>query len=398
MNSNVNFFTELMDKGNEEFEYIFRTLVSEENPQLYNLIKDNTPAFYEPLLTSYYNPKLERSYPLFQILLGYIEDPNYLINNQVELKSDGNGTFYIPKMGYFYTNHPNSALFLKKSTSDSFLLLDASGNEIAFEFQPIVYLAGSDIEINYDSNAIIDQFFPDQTGLKFIKESATKYHKKLENALELIRINFPYYYEWLENSVVNIVIFDSDQRNSFASMFIKGAAFINVRNQDPSEIFFLEEITHQCGHVIFYPMSIDRQSHFSCDCETPMSEFTGIENDDRDVLNAFYAFFPQLYGDLIFDETLDRHLIKDPTLLKELIGRYAFRMYKFGLGVKQFEEYKHLFSDYGYNMFQKFKEGYETLQTKRQLEFDELNISNQVYVFDVPKFLESNQQLIEIYD
>jgi hypothetical protein len=49
-------------------------------------------------------------------------------------------------------------------------------------------------------------------------------------------------------------------------------------------------------------------------------------------------------------------------------------------------------------MFQKFKEGYETLQAKRQLEFDELNISNQVYVFDVPKFLESNQQLIEIYD
>lgn len=395
MNANVNFFNELMDKGNEEFEFIFRTLVKDDNPALYALIEDNTPAFYEPLLASYYNPQLERKYSLMQILLGYVMDTTYLLNNPVALKTDDRGILYVPKMGYFYTDKENSTLLLSKADEDLFVLEDADKNEVQFEFAPVVFLAGSDIELNVDSNAIIDQFFPDPKGLKYINESALTYQTELEEALNLIRVNFPFYYEWLENSVVNIVIFDSDQRNSFASMFIKGAAFINVRNQTPSTMFFLEEITHQCGHVIFYPMSIDRQSHFTCDCETPMSEFTGIEGDDRDVLNAFYAFFPQLYGDLIFDETLDKGLVQDRMLLDELMGRFAFRMYKYGLGVTQFDAYKELLSDYGYAMFTRFKDGYNEILAKRQSDFDAIDVSNQVYVFDVPKFFETNQHLTE---
>lgn len=395
MISNISYFDELLDAGNEEFEFIFRSLLNDENETLYELVKENIPAFYEPLLSSYYNPKLERRYSIEQIMYGYIEDEEFKKNNYIAVKSDNSGIVYLPKVGYFYTGTKKSDFFIKLSENGHYELFAENKEVISCQFQPVQFLSGSDIEINFDTNAIIDQFFVEQDSPKLIKESAEKYREPLEKALNLIRTEFPFFYEWLENTVTNIVLFESSQRNSFASMFIKGAAFINVINQKPNEIFFIEEITHQCGHVVFYPMSIDRQKLFTCDCETPMSHFTGIEADDRDVLNAYYAFFPQLFGDLIFDMCLEHDLIKDEQHRAELFGRYAFRMYKYGLGVKQFDEYNQLLSDYGREMFARFKDGYNELNAKRAADFAQMDVSNQVYVFDVDLYKRTNNILTE---
>lgn len=394
MKLEIDYFNELWMAGSEEFEFIFRGLLNSDHERLYSLVEDNPSAFREALLASYYNPGLIPSLPVEQILYGYITDKEKILAQTFPVKSDKNGIVYMPRLGYFYTHFPEKELFVRYKGKGVYEILDADQNPLPeVVFKTVIYLGDSNIELTAETNPIITQFFrnPDED-LK-INESEKSY-TALSNALALIQKHFPFFYEWLNDTVSNIVLFNSTQRNSFASLYIKGAAFINMRNQVPNEMFFLEEITHQCGHVLFYPMSIDRQALFTCDYATPMSEISGIQADDRDVINAFYAFFPQYFGDSIFDQVLDRNLVTNEEHLAELMGRFAFRMYKYGLGVKQFDKYNHLLSEKGKEMFAIFKEGYETIYRKRKPDFDKIDVSKQVYTFDLGLFKKENQHYL----
>lgn len=395
MELQIDYFNELLLKGNEEFEFIFRTLLSTDHEEIYTLIEDNSDAFIEPLLCSYYNPKLTQALPIEQLLIGYVSDKEKIRDRKFNVKSNRDGIIYIPRLGYFYTNKPDEGFMLMYNSSSSYIIFDADEKELSdITFEPVTYINDSNIEICKATNSVITQFFEDGAEDIKIGESAEHYLTPLSNALDLIKTNFPFYYEWLNSTVRGIVLFNSTQRNSFASIFIKGTAFINVKNQVPNETFFLEEITHQCGHVLFYPMSINKEELFNCDYSLPMSTFSGIENDDRDVLNAFYAFFPQYFGDALFDMTLDRNLVADKDLLAELMGRFSFRMYKYGLGVKQFDRFEHVLSEEGKDMFNIFKKGYHEIYDKRKPDFDKIDVSKQVYTFDLELFKKENYNTV----
>ena len=383
MNTVNKYFEKLLIEGSEEFELIFRSLLKDYDEDKYYLLEE-TDVFSEPMLCSFFNSNI--ILPIDQIITGY----HSATNNKINVQSNSKGIVHLPKIGYFYTNIANEDLVLSYLGDDNYNIYfnDVEIDNVCLKKE--MYVNDSEIEICISENPSISQFFKDQHEDIKVEESARKSIDLINSAFSLIKEHADFFHEWLCYTLKRIMIFESTQRNSFASIFTLNSAYINIKDEIISKIFFLEEITHQCGHAIFYPISIDRQSFFNYDFNTPMSFFSGIENDDRDVLNAFYSFFPQYYGNYIFDMVLDNgELTLDEK--EELIGRFAFRMLKFDNGIAQFDEYgEKIFSEEGHKMFKIFKKGYFDLYNKRKQLFDSKDISGQNYVFDIVTYKKKN--------
>ncbi len=393
MELGIKYFDDLFNSGSEEFEYIFRYLLNNDDPELYKKVEGNPATFREPLICTYYNKVFEFRFPLDQLVFGYISNEENKTNKLFHVKSDNKGIVYIPRFGYFDTERPDDDFHLKYDTESGCTICEFESDKLVKSgFKPVEYISNSSIEVNQKLDPVIAQFFENEEDLK-IGECQKKYTKVLGEALDFIRNHFPYFYDWLEKGVSNIVLYESDTKNSFASLFIKGTAFINTKNQLVNKMFFIEEITHQCGHAIFYAMSINKEELFNCEITTPMAKLTGLEYDRRDILNAFYAFFPQLYGNAIFAEASEKGLIKEQEFLLELKGRLAFRMYKYGKGVKQFMDIEEQLSDSGKEMFAYFRDGFFDIDKRWRTEFDKLDISDQKYNFDLNTFKNKNKSL-----
>ncbi|MGH1516250.1 hypothetical protein [Chryseobacterium sp. JK1] len=380
------YFETLLEEGSEEFELIFRSLFKEKHENLYALL-DDTDAFNEPMVCSAFSTGI--TIPVEQMVSGFL-DP---VPSKIKAVSNKHGVVHVPKIGYFYTSEPNQNVEIRIKDDNSYGVFKSDEEVELVSFKEEVYINDTDIEICRSEDESIIQFFPDQTENIDLETGLEKSVLHLNNAFHLIRKHTPFYADWLNYSMRRIVLFTSSQLNSFASICTLNNAYVNLINEKVSDIFFLEEITHQCGHALFYPMSIDRDRLFIMDYTTPMSHFSGIETDDRDLINAFYSFFPQYSGNYIFDVILDHEENLDEDSRLELIGRYAFRMYKYGLGINQYQQYSdQILSEYGKEMFAIFCEGYEKLYEKRKELFDSLDIKDQVYVFDLDKFKSKNLQ------
>jgi hypothetical protein len=170
-------------------------------------------------------------------------------------------------------------------------------------------------------------------------------------------------------------------------MLANGVAFFNVK-QDDDEVYLAEDITHQCGHVIYYPVMCDKQSFFSTDIHTPLNRYNHREYDTRPVLGAFYSLLPFCFSNTC-SLRLYRHNVFSGRQLHEFIGRFAFRMTKFGVAIGDFRSGKML-TDKGKELAAAFDNTYQEIDNEVNSFLYQYDVSTQVYDFSYEKFLELN--------
>ncbi|MEX1361818.1 MAG: hypothetical protein AB1Z98_01740, partial [Nannocystaceae bacterium] len=70
-----------------------------------------------------------------------------------------------------------------------------------------------------------------------------------------------------------LVVYRGEHPYSFASLAAHGAAFLNTGPQT-SVIALVEDIVHQCGHVIFGAATVEPRALFRVDPYVPLAEVT----------------------------------------------------------------------------------------------------------------------------
>lgn len=371
-----------VDHGDATLSAILETLTLRKVPELSNMIEiENRDLFREPILYSYFNSAVAMD--IKTIIVGFMTSAFSL--DEIPVKTTSDGYIYIPNIGYFKFEKPIENLTLSYRIKEKQFIFKADNQIISFNFQPIYRLKNSNIEICLHRNIYFDNFFK-QEELNRLDPEGTVLAKldHIQKAMDILRNNFPYCYSLIEQSVSKLFIYKSETQRSFATMQANGTGFLNLKPEH-DEIAILEDITHQCGHNIFYRILYDKKRLFNIPPDTPLREITGKIEEYRTVFGAFNAMLPYCLSNLCSWNCLKNGIFKGQQL-HEFIGRFTFRMFKFKIDVGNFS-HNEIFTEEGKTLNRTFVEVFDKIENDYGSVLKKYDISNQDYEFDYQKFL-----------
>src|SRR2546426_2901954 len=87
-----------------------------------------------------------------------------------------------------------------------------------------------------------------------------------------------------------IFLYNAELPTSFATMSAHGVAFLNVKD-DNDEVFFVDDLAHQCGHVLFNALTQEKERFLARPADTPMRDFCHDQEDPRTLYSALHGLF-----------------------------------------------------------------------------------------------------------
>jgi hypothetical protein len=322
-----------------------------------------------------------------QILLGYLAEE--WRPSELDVHTDRSGMLYMPRIGYFATRLAEHRLRMHVDKGRRYRLYNGI-EPVLYSFAPIQTVAMGRIEVLRDNHPSCSRMFANTDGTPEnvdVEHITRKQYRTLDAALEIIARLHPHYYDSIIAATKKIVIFQSDTLNSFADISAHGIAFLNAADYD-SEVFFIEDVAHQCGHLVFGALTFDREEFLAVLPDTPLRLFTEQDNDDRSVYDAFHGVFTEAFMFQCMNECYVRHIF-DGQREHELVGRLAFILRRFGSDLSILSRYP-LFTAKGEillgEILRIFKSAYDT----RWPTVNHLDLSNQDYNFKYNKFVEIN--------
>lgn len=357
-----------------------KLLLYKESPSIFEQINfEDNNAFLEPLLFTFFNYKKEQNWTK-ELLLEVMQ--GYLINKQspkINFSYCSNQITYIPILGYF-----------KKGESKPFDL--------------IKIIEGTTIEILKHPIYLHNNIFRNKLDIPICKEKITinkslikKNISFLTNAFHLIKKYSEEHFFMIEKSCKKIVIFKTDinNTNSFATIKVHGIAFINVYQDDYDEVFFVDDIAHQTGHIILTTLFIDKEAIFKIDEEQNVEDIIR-QKDHRNVhtlIHALYTYYTTL---LCLDNCLKNNAFTK-NQKREAIARIGFYLNKCTIDLDRFNQINEFFGGIenvlaldGMKIYLFIEENLLSFSKKWFHITNKLNYSNQPYNFTLKDFNKLN--------
>jgi hypothetical protein len=358
-----------------------KLLIYKENPDLLEKIDfDNDELFLEPFLFFYFNHKIEYSLPnelLTEILQGYFVDRselkiNYLYNE--------NNIACLPALGYF-----------KKGDSNLYEQMHLVDN--------------TKIEVFKYSVNLLKVIFKDMAGnlisdsdLIFNNELFEKNIAYLTNAICIIKETSKEHFELIEQCCKKILLFKTDpvNTNSFATMKAHGIAFLNVYQDDYNEVFYIDDIAHQTGHIILTTLFHNRKAIFKIDEEQNVEDILKTP-DHRTVYILVHALYTYYTTFLCLDNSLSAGKFSSQQE-KEAVGRIGFYLRKCSHDLRRFDKIADLYNgvenvltDKGQEIYTLIRKKYSEVSEKWQDKIENFDYSDQAYNFTFKIFDSLNE-------
>jgi hypothetical protein len=219
-----------------------------------------------------------------------------------------------------------------------------------------------------------------------VATSARRHADHLATALRLIAELYPTYYRALVSVTRAIVVFSAQGVNSFAAPAAHGVAFLNSCECD-DEIFFVEDLAHQCGHVLFAAATLDRDAYFAVDSERPAATMDG---DDE--VRSLYVVLHGVFTEMVMTHCLERCLDSGRFAgrqLHELEGRLAFVLARYASDLAVLAE-EGIFTTQGRWLFAGLLRAFEDAVERRGAAVGRLRLGNQPYNFSYERFAAAN--------
>lgn len=372
----------LIDNNLVEFANSIRTLIFREDETLFELIDiESDELFLEPSLFSYFSCKNlgKETVPLKQLLWGYMQPATK--PQIIQVVSDSAGVITLPNYGYGLWA-PNQKLQLVWDKSQRQISFFKEGAVSVSVIEPL-WLGDSKIKLALNQPEFL--FLNDGADLiePVLNTTQTQF-KMINDAWLKMKTIVPDFTELLEKTNREVMVFNSITQFSRASFSYYGTAFINVFKQRQTEVFFIDDLAHQCGHVLFYALSLPAQVFLKPPKRTPMKQFTQVDWETRDVYGCFHGLFT--YTTIIFclDRYIDYARVSDRNK-HEAVGRLAFYMDKFRKDIASMND-SQILTVKGFEYFDMFKSGYDRMYQKYKNILRSADFSNQSYLFDYVKF------------
>ncbi len=389
----IEFFNDSFETGQAQLAQKTRILLYKSDPSLFELLDFNEDAtFLEPLLFSYFvDPTPLVS--LQQILFGYITED--LRPKEIQVYVDKRGIIDLPRIGYLRTTLKNRELrLIWKGGVDNCILKD--GNRmVEYVHENPIFVEGSCTEVCRYNHPLLEKFFIDSNGKRVdvdIENIARQHINHLSKAFLIIQKNLPDYYEDMLKATRKIVLYSSHLPFSFATLSAHGIVFLNA-SEDDDEVFFIEDLIHQCGHIIFSAQTLDPQEFLKINPHTLLKQLTCDERDTRDVYSTLHGVFTEMWMSLCMDLCYESNYFSSRQK-HELLGRFALILTRFGCDLQNLRV-PDIFTDKGEMLLNSLAQVYFEIVSKRYDLLSQFDISNQPYCFSYRSFQSSNPQLIQ---
>lgn len=374
-----------IDQGTASFGQIGKSLLTDALPT--EIVEAMDPRVsLEPLVFACFNTRNIEKY-LPQIIFGYL--PDAVRPERLSVSSNSDGVVCLPLWADFLTGRRNSTLTMVRQCNQFFLSEDA-GEYVAFERE--VCFAFGTIRLPIRCHPLTEALYASdldcchRSSLAAIAGQSTTI-----KALNILQTLSPEYWAALVACTREIVIFANPNKNSFAALSSYGTAFINLLGENSSVAFFLEDIIHQCGHIIFSSIDFGRKKFLSKSPDTPLSVETGIALENRTIHTALHGLFTEALVSSLLDRYLS-FLSNDPIEAFECRGRLVFIMNKFGHDLQNMSN-RQLYTLEGARLFECLKAIHGSIFGRRASEFRSVALGEQRYTFDATAFFKANSSI-----
>ncbi|MFL0136913.1 hypothetical protein, partial [Tenacibaculum maritimum] len=384
----MDFFSEYNEKHLKVIDTVKSVLYKKDKNVFEKLDFYDDNIFSEPFLFLCINREYDKWINLLTFSLNKSKTHDKIVAKPV------NETIYLPSLGYLklkqnILDEVNLAyidnkvvVFNKENLKLEYEICDLNQNDERIEFLLLNHPLLDGIFTNKDDekdNVIINEFI---------------YEKHIPNfnkALQTIKSIYPEYYALVKNYIKKVVFFKG-VTNSFATMQAHGMVFFNVKDEY-NEIFFLDNIIHQCAHVFFNTLTFDKSELFVIPHNSDLFLFTNDINDKgHELYGRYHGLFTQTNINIAFERCINNNVYKGDYHF-ELLGRFTSNMQRFKVSINKFdkpEQYK----KEGLNWFTYFKENFELMYERNKHIIEKYNVLNQPYVFNYKIFKETNLHLL----
>ncbi|ADB37672.1 hypothetical protein [Spirosoma linguale] len=349
-----------------------RMAMYQSDPTLFELLDyDNDSIFLEPTLFCHFLSDIDKAVtiPLTQCLVGYISN-----NNRPDLltvRADRFGLINLPNLGYIRAN-PFEPFTINSAQLTTGLIPNQSlpNSTIRLCWHPTDLLGHRQAISFYES----------------VEVTAKKYQKPLFQAVHFFQTKLPDFWQLIESVTREFVVFSSPpEHHSFAGIMHHGTAYFNVENKPQTPVFFIDDIAHQCGHVIFNALTLDTETYLHVAKDFPINEFTKASWDTRTVYGAFHGLFTYTTILHSMDSVLEATSALSKVLQHEALGRIGFYIYKFNIDLTNMNN-PSILTEAGMDYHRQFAAGYAYIYQKYQSALAGFKYSNQPYTFQYDLF------------
>ena len=394
-----NFNYKRINRGKTQLIENIKMLLYNENENIFELLDfENENIYQEPLLYAYFNSSNSEESTLITILFGYIKPD--IRPKQLQVKSDDFGRIYFPNLGWIHAERKNQIFVLKCNRKNDFSLF-INDDEATFKFEPLEIIKGTNIELLKYSIPLIKQYYSNSDLIDVEIENISRQHlEHLTKAWNLIKELVPKHYELIISTTKKSIIFniDTSLRNSFASLSVNGVSFSNAYQESYNEVFFVDDIAHQTGHIIFYSLIYEKEDFFKIGANTIIEPFKlkKIFAEKRNIHIVFHALYTYYTTFICLDACLDANVFKGGKK-HEALGRMKFYLSKCHHDINLIENNKKyslgsrdIFTEKGLIIYDTIKNNYISTSEKWKEEVGGFNMSNQPYNFTYSKFIQLN--------
>lgn len=398
------YFVEKVHSGNQFLVDTIKLILYKNNPTIFDEIDfENDTIYQDPFVFAALNTS--QKFDVMDVLWGYktIE----LQQDSIAIFTDLSGRCYLPNIGYFYTDQIEKNLSISFE-KDSYRLKDDKQQVINFNFEFPFLIHDTFQVLKHQHPLLIEHFYAADGQLVDVEisEITNKHIGHLTLAFDLIRDYSPDFYKLLKMCVRKVLIFKSEpheflnsevvDRNSFATLSVHGCAFFNAFREEYNEVFFIEDIAHQCGHVIFNTYLASKPDIFKIESTTNIASPLEVElyNEERSLYVVTHAMYTYDSIFTCFSNCLENNVFEGDKF-HEILGRLAFSCYKFTQDYKLLSQLDAegnslFFKDEGKSLLIQFLGTYNAVIERWGHKLNDLNLSDQPYNFSYRIFTENN--------
>jgi len=279
--------------------------------------------FMEPLLHGYFslpNPQLG----IDQLLLAYVHPADR--PDRVRVRSDAEGYIYFPGIGYVRAPVGLQDYFINATHPDDWRLsyksldLPAAIHRTLIFQRPVAELAG---RLDLITEDVLLQECGEGSKIS-VFAPASDILVMIQLAMELIEQVSPALREAIDLVTRRFVFIKGNEIDSFTTNRLFGTVFLKA-SPNSSVPFFVEELSHQCGHLILSALTVRPSVFYNCSPLTPLEELGGQFTDYRTVETLFHAVFTECLMSECLAASMSLNALQTRDR-QETLGRLAFVM------------------------------------------------------------------------
>lgn len=346
-------------------------------------------AFNEPLLFAYFTSSDLTRVNLLSLVCGFTD-----VLEEIKVSTDEYGRFYIPNIGWFSTMFKNQ--FLVFNIKKFKLFKDNLAAE--FHFEKIQKIENTNIELLKYPISLLKQFYFNYESKILdveIEDVSLRHFETIATAYNLIKKYCLVHFLLIERYAPKCVIFklDNNQRNSFAALSAHGIAFYNAFQDNHDEVFFVDDIAKQTGHIILNTLFADNNAFFKVDKNFVLDVIEIVEvgfKEDITIKMKFHNIYSYYCSLICLDACLNNNIFHSKKK-HEALGRISFYINKYFQDVSKIEDLaEESFSKNGMLIYNEIKKNCLEIKQKWFYVIKDFDLSNQPYNFTYSKFLEIN--------